>query len=110
MVFFIVRALFNYGYPSVGVRCGAILNGAQEVIKLFGYRSGLAVLGDDIALMVLQIVDFADWTDYSCCAASSRLLESAELFLRNGAYFHFQTEILGQLLQTSVGNGRKNGS
>ena len=93
----------------MGIGLDAILDITIEMVELFGHRSGLAVLGDEIALTVLEVVNLMDGADHCGRSAGSGFIEFAEFFFGDGAHFHFETKVFGQLLEGTVGDGRKNG-
>ena len=71
----------------MGIGLDAVLNVAQAVIKLLRHRAGLSVLRELIAGAVVGVVDAADWTDDSCCAAGAGFFEGGEFLLEDGAHF-----------------------
>ena len=53
----------------MGIGLDAVLNVAQTGVELLRYGAGLSVLRELIAGAVVGVVDAADWTDDSSCAA-----------------------------------------
>ena len=60
---------------------GAVLNATECVVELLGNRTWLAILGEDIALACLQVVNLRDGRNHGSRAAGSSLLEGFQFFL-----------------------------
>mgnify|MGYP007056381748 CR=1 FL=1 len=84
---------------------GTILDSAERIIEVLRDRTWL--LTEVVALACIQVINVADRTDYGSSTASTSLLESIQLILRNLTALHLQTEILSQLHQTLVGDRRE---
>ncbi len=86
----------------------AILYAAQLVVELSADRSGLAVLADNIALLVLEVVNLRDRTDNGSCTAGSSLLECSQFLLRYLTALNLHAHVFSQLHEALVGDTRQN--
>lgn len=77
---------------------------AQRMVEFCAPWAWLAVFADYVALVVLQVVNPFDWTDYCRRSASAGFFESGELLFGNGADFHFKAEVKRKLLKTVIGD------
>ena len=82
----------------------AILDVAQHVVELGTDGTRLTILADDVALLVLQVVDTLDGGDDSCGAACAGLFKGGQLFLGYLATLHLEAKIHSQLHQALVGD------
>ena len=103
------RCLVEHGHPVVHVGLDAVLNVAQFGVEFCTDGARLAVLGDDVALLALQVVDAADGADDGCRAAGAGFLEGLQFLFRNLSTLYLQTQVERQLLQTAVGDGGQDG-
>ena len=90
--------------PAVYVWLDAVLDVAKLFIELAADGTRLSVLGNDEALLGVEVVDSLDGTDDGCCATCACLFEGGKFFLWNLPAFYFQTEILSKLHQALVGD------
>ena len=99
--------LNHYGCPSVLVLNGAILDAAERVVKLLRPRTGLAVLREDIAVVVVEVVDVRNGADDGSCSASTGFLKCRELLFGNGAALYLHTQVFSHLQKAAVGDTGK---
>ena len=98
---FLFRSVDN-AYPAIYIRFVAILDSPQFVVQLFADRSRLAIFGDDVGFVFVQVVDLGNRGNDSCGSAFGCLVEGSNLFIRDRTAFDGQSHVGCQLLQALV--------
>ena len=102
--FYISNKLVKNEIPSVDILYVTLLDALQTLVELSNNWSRLAILRDDIGLVVIAVVDAAQWSANCGGSALSCLIHLGKLFNRNRTALHLKSHVTSNLLKAHIGD------